>query len=353
MQKDLKRGEYVEVKSAKEILATLDKDGTLDALPFMPEMLQFCGRRFKVDKRVEKFCDTIKRYRSRRMQGTVMLEDLRCDGSCHDGCQAECRIFWKESWLRQVRENEPTSYGQVPDITSSEVEAFTSRNIKKQTTTEEGKSVDLYRCQATELYKASTGLSRWDPRPYVREFTTGNVEFREFLRVSARAFVEEPLDKLRILPQIWLRGTRTTPVPAEPLDLQPGEWVQVKTKEEIASMLTPEGRERGLWFDREMLPYCGGTYQVRKRVKRFIHDRDGRMIEFKKECITLEGVVCSGELSVCRYFCPRAIYPFWRENWLRRVSIASVPEGTNRREFSAGTGPSIDESGTTQTPRAR
>ena len=36
-------GDLVEVKSADEILATLDADGTLDHLPFMPEMVEFCG----------------------------------------------------------------------------------------------------------------------------------------------------------------------------------------------------------------------------------------------------------------------------------------------------------------------
>jgi len=28
----------------------------------------------------------------------------------------------------------------------------------------------------------------------------------------------------------------------------------VKSKEEIAKTLTPDGRNKGLWFDREMLP---------------------------------------------------------------------------------------------------
>ena len=41
-------GEFVEVRSAAEILATLDEDGCVDGMPFMPEMLQFCGRRLRV-----------------------------------------------------------------------------------------------------------------------------------------------------------------------------------------------------------------------------------------------------------------------------------------------------------------
>ena len=56
------------------------------------------------------------------------------------------------------------------------------------------------------------------------------------------------------------------------LKVHPGELVQVKSKEEIAATLSPEGRNRGLWFDREMLPYCGGTYRVRQRVNRIIDE---------------------------------------------------------------------------------
>ena len=36
------------------------------------------------------------------MQDTVLLDNLRCDGSAHDGCQAGCRLYWKEAWLRRV-----------------------------------------------------------------------------------------------------------------------------------------------------------------------------------------------------------------------------------------------------------
>ena len=43
-------GDVVEVKPAEEILAGLDERGELDALPFMPEMVQFCGRRFVFDR---------------------------------------------------------------------------------------------------------------------------------------------------------------------------------------------------------------------------------------------------------------------------------------------------------------
>ena len=56
---DLRPGDWVEVRSEQEILATLDERGTLSGLVFMPEMLAQCGRRMQVFKRADKTCDTI------------------------------------------------------------------------------------------------------------------------------------------------------------------------------------------------------------------------------------------------------------------------------------------------------
>ena len=58
---NLRVGEVVEVRNEAEILSTLDRDGRLDGLPFMPEMLQFCGQRFRVYKSAHKTCDKIQK----------------------------------------------------------------------------------------------------------------------------------------------------------------------------------------------------------------------------------------------------------------------------------------------------
>src|SRR5262245_10983550 len=94
-------GQWVEIRPAGEILDTLDQDGALDGLPFMPEMLQYCGRRFQVYKSAHKTCDTIGDWAIRTMNDAVHLE-LRCDGSAHGGCQAGCLLFWKTAWLKPV-----------------------------------------------------------------------------------------------------------------------------------------------------------------------------------------------------------------------------------------------------------
>lgn len=305
------------MRGPAEILATLDERGALDGLPFMPEMVDLCGKRFTVDRRAEKICDTVNWTGSRRLPDAVLLDAPRCDGSGHGGCQAECRLFWKEAWLTLVDADTPAA----APATASELADLRERTTAstRYRTEVNGKAVERFRCQATQLPTSTEHLRLTDPRPYVREVTTGNVGVGHFVRVMGRAAVKEPMRKLGLTPAVDVPGTRTTPHEDQPLDLQPGELVRVKPRDEIAATLSPQGRNRGLWFDTEMLPYCGSTFRVRQRIKRFIDERDGRMIELKTDAVTLDGVVCSGERSLRRWFCPRAIMPYWRECWLERV----------------------------------
>lgn len=328
----LYRGDLVDVRSPSEILATLDEFGALAGVPFMPEMVVHCGRRFTVDSRADKICDTVNYTGSRRIPNTVLLEDLRCDGSGHDGCQAECRIFWKEAWLRKVAPGAPPA----PPFPASDARALFERTlgVTRTSTEKDGKVETRYRCQHTEIPQYSEYLNVWDPRPYVREYTSGNVSFVRFIRVTSRAAITEPLRKLGCVPEIHLPGTATPNDKFEALNLQPGEFVRVKSKEEIAKTLTPDGRNKGMWFDREMMPYCGGVYRVRKRIERFINERNGKLLIFKNQPVTLEGVVCSGDRSIRRWLCPRAIYPYWRECWLERIETAREP--VRQAERAAG-----------------
>ena len=43
----MRANEWVEVRSKQEILQTLDENGRLDGMPFMPQMFQYCGKRFR------------------------------------------------------------------------------------------------------------------------------------------------------------------------------------------------------------------------------------------------------------------------------------------------------------------
>src|SRR5260370_40632643 len=108
---NLKAGDWVEVRSPEQILATLDENGCLENLSFMPEMFAFCGQRLRVYKRAHKTCDTVNDYKCRRMKDAVHLEGVRCDGQSHRGCEASCLIYWKTAWLRKL---ETTDLGSKP-----------------------------------------------------------------------------------------------------------------------------------------------------------------------------------------------------------------------------------------------
>ena len=101
MTMKLRAGDWVEVRSKEEILATLDKNGRMEGLPFMPQMFQYCGQRFKVYKRAHKTCDFVYTMHSRELPNGVHL-DLRCDGKACGGYPAACLIFRIEAWVELV-----------------------------------------------------------------------------------------------------------------------------------------------------------------------------------------------------------------------------------------------------------
>ena len=104
MKRSLLPGDWVEVRPASEIVQTLDTDDALQGLPFMPEMLPFAGRRFKVVQRAERTCVHPPHVPFPKLADSVVLDGLRCDGSLHGGCELGCMFFWKESWFRRAHD---------------------------------------------------------------------------------------------------------------------------------------------------------------------------------------------------------------------------------------------------------
>jgi hypothetical protein len=96
----LKPGEWVEVKSLEEILATLDSKGKTHGLSFTNEMKLHCGKRYRVFKRVESIFNEFSREQ-RRVRNTVLLDSVFCRGEGL-GCDRSCFHMWREAWLRRV-----------------------------------------------------------------------------------------------------------------------------------------------------------------------------------------------------------------------------------------------------------
>jgi hypothetical protein len=328
----------VEIRSESEILATLDDKGELDALPFMPEMLAFCGQRVRVGKRADKTCDTIERTGGRRMMHTVHLEGLRCDGQAHGGCQAGCFLFWKEAWVKRVDEQPPGR----PDLVRRASPGDRAKLHAAACLSPADPSVEpRYRCQTTELRRATSPLAWWDVRQYVRDVRYGNVGvrdvmgafafwiFRQALKVGGYRTLIQLYDRFQArrggTPYPFRPGTILDRTPRATLGLVEGELVRVKPFDEILKTIDVENRNRGLRFDAEMVKFCGQVHRVRSRVERIIDEKTGRMLKFSNDCIILEDVVCPSRVSSMRIFCPRSIYPYWREIWLERVADAPKP----------------------------
>jgi hypothetical protein len=96
---NLKIGDHVKVRSAKEILATLDSKGKLRGLTFTPEMVKFCGREFKVYKKLNRIILEATGELRQIKSPTVLLESVFCDGKAHGECDRSCFCFWREEWL--------------------------------------------------------------------------------------------------------------------------------------------------------------------------------------------------------------------------------------------------------------
>ena len=78
----------------------------------------------------------------------------------------------------------------------------------------------------------------------------------------------------------FIEGNRKR-TPFETLNLQPGELVRVKSKEEIVKTLDTHNANRGMSFDGEMVPYCGREARVLRRVEQIIDEKSGRMLHLK------------------------------------------------------------------------
>jgi hypothetical protein len=337
-------GDWVEILSKEEIFRTLDRDGRLEGLPFMPQMFRYCGQRFQVYKRAHKTCDTVSgHYVGRHLSNAVHL-DLRCNGQAYGGCQAACLIFWKEAWLKPVDGQEHSRFPATANQSAKTVAAGCTEAHVWRATKHGVLGAQTYSCQATELLNFTEPLKWWDARQYVETYRSGNASLGEMLRGFAylvyyygtlsnlRGIIGRPgrwlYDRIQMLyggvPFPGREGQIAIgqPTPTCDLGLKPGDLVRVKPYQAILATLDARNSNRGLSFDAELVPYCGKVYRVKACIEKFVDEKTGRMRHLRTPAVTLEGVYCKSRYCGQRMFCPRSIYSWWREIWLERVAEA-------------------------------
>ena len=305
---DFLPGDMVEIKSLPEILSTLNADGSLGGMPFQPEMIRFCGQRVRVFRCLDKIYDYGRTRLMRRLPGSLLLSNLRCDGNAHGGCQASCYLIWRVEWLRHSTESSAAARGDAP-ADPALVPAVVAGGVLKN---------GMHRCQFTDLHACSReyGWQAW--RKDLTPLVSGNYSLCAWLvALLTRHFnTVQKLRRGQTFPAMSGIGAHLSP---EGPALSQGDRVVVRSAEEIARTLNRSGKNRGLWFDTDMIKHCGHEYRVQSRIERIIDDSNGQMRQMKSPCIALEGIDYSGEgLNFNAQHDPT----FWRECWLRRVDEA-------------------------------
>ncbi|HUI65822.1 MAG TPA: hypothetical protein VL126_13350 [Bacteroidota bacterium] len=301
--RDLHVGDTVEILSEKEILASLDGNGTCEGLPFMPEMRKYCGRRFRVYRRADKIC--VEGAYLRRMRNAVTLERVTCDGTAHEKCARMCLIFWKEAWLRKVN----AGGGNEPDG-DADPGGHLCASPKP----------GVFSCQSTELVNATTHLSSLEIGQYLRDVSSGNFRVTDVITFVS-IYLYNKVAYWTGRPEFGKLIGNADRTQRVTLHLQPGDLVEVRTREEILQTLDRQGRNRGLHTDWEALRHCGNRYRVLRRIDNIVLETTGQMRAIQ-DTVILEGTECSGLL---RRGCARGCFPFWREAWLKRVEEQDRP----------------------------
>lgn len=304
-------GDLVEVRPPNEILDTLDADGTLNRLPFMAEMVEFCGKRFRVSKRMVKTCYYGAGSGMRKFpeEDVVLLEGLRCSGAAHDGCQKTCTIFWREAWLRKV-ESSRTIESRAEPLSGEWLRSRLRSSADPET----------YFCQASEILNATIDLSHWERfAKCVGEVRAGNCGVLEMARrISIWLFWRIR----RVLLGPYAGGSQKS-TPIESLNLRSGESVEIKPLAGITATLDERAHNRGLYFTPAMGSLCGEQGRVERKVEKIIVDGTGKMRQLRNT-VFLEGSLC-GCACVAFGGCPRGEFAYWREIWLRRRSAPGKP----------------------------
>ncbi|MCL4762494.1 MAG: hypothetical protein KJ018_12095, partial [Burkholderiales bacterium] len=102
---NLQVGELVRVKPYTEILRTINTDSRNRGMKFDAEQVPYCGRTFRVLKRVNRI---IHEETGRMMElktPCIILDGVVCRGhysECRMFCPREIYSYWREIWLERV-----------------------------------------------------------------------------------------------------------------------------------------------------------------------------------------------------------------------------------------------------------
>ncbi|MGN6423744.1 MAG: hypothetical protein ACTHLA_10580 [Asticcacaulis sp.] len=173
----------------------------------MPEMVAQIGAIKTIRRRAGRTC--VEGEGLRGMKNAVFLDEARCDGGHHEGCQRGCDAFWKTAWL---------SADLTPPTASEDAERAARLRLLHLMTHRGGP----YVCQSTALKSATRALSQMHLGALLREVRQGDMRLDHFLRLANRALINKTR-RLFGLPELDLIVGEPGKTSRGALDLKPGD----------------------------------------------------------------------------------------------------------------------------------
>ncbi|MFJ2866952.1 hypothetical protein [Kitasatospora sp. NPDC087314] len=108
------------------------------------------------------------------------------------------------------------------------------------------------------------------------------------------------------------------PAPGRPSRYAEGDWVRVKSVEQVRATLDADDRHRGLWFTGSQWSFCGGVHRVERVVRRMVDDH--YRIRRLSGTVALAGATCHGADGTqgCGLDCAL----LFRDEWLEPAPAA-------------------------------
>lgn len=293
-------GSPVRVKSKERILQSAYLAGQQGNGLFMEQMWEYCGKEFKVLKKVNHVFDEYRHTMHETRSPYYILEGLICNGhirnlDCH--CDRSCYFLWHEQWLEEsisVKNNDADqSFSDSPEQNCSE---NSPKNLECS-----------LNCQLTNIRCIADQNSAFNNIFQHTVSMLGKLKGR--LLSYCKTWLESPSFKREE------KGERMD----NELFLQAGDTVRIRTKPEINRILDSENKTGGCGFAKEMYLHCGRVYKVLKPITSFYDEARGKVLK-SKNMVILENVTCSGKFKLFPWRCNRTCFYFWRKEWLEKVT---------------------------------
>lgn len=103
---EIKENDIVIIRSKNEISGIINEWRKHKGCAFMDQMYDYCGKSYKVLKRVDHFYDEAKK-KFVKCKDIVILDSVTCNGKrtlIKEKCDRNCFLFWHKDWIKKIEQ---------------------------------------------------------------------------------------------------------------------------------------------------------------------------------------------------------------------------------------------------------